>query len=195
MLRRGGPDGIRTHDLSDANQPPKLFSSISGRFYPFSLRPSSSLDLLGHTVSVWSGAVCGRFCGQKRSPALAGVFRRQGRGAFFIPLTAWIVTLRAELNKSFLCSPRLRNCGTVNKRYQRPEGRVEVGDCGLAGAQQLENSSWVLHRSRTGIFDRKILQRQADLVSSVLLHVVDFQDIIISPGYLSRLSAQQLENI
>ena len=109
--------------------------------------------------------------------------------------TVWIVTLRAELNKSFLCSPRLRNCGTVNKRYQRPEGRVEVGDCGLAGAQQLENSSWVLHRSRTGIFDRKILQRQADLVSSVLLHVVDFQDIIISPGYLSRLSAQQLENI
>ena len=110
-------------------------------------------------------------------------------------LAVWIVTLRTGLGKSFLCSPRLRNWGTVNKRYQRPEGRVEVGDCGLAGAQQLENSSWVLHRSRTGIFDRKILQRQADLVSSVLLHVVDFQDIIISPGYLSRLSAQQLENI
>ena len=101
----GGLEGDRTLDLCDANQPPKLFSSISGRFYPFSLRPSSSLDLLGHTVSVWSGAVCGRFCGQKRSPALAGVFRRQGWGAFFIPLTAWIVTLRAELNKSFLCSP------------------------------------------------------------------------------------------
>ena len=72
----GGPNRDRTDDLTDANQPLKLFPSISARFYPFSLRPSSSLDLLGHTVSVWSGAVCGMFCGQKRSPALAGAFRR-----------------------------------------------------------------------------------------------------------------------
>ena len=89
----GGPEEIRTLDPHNANQPPKLFSIISGHFCPFPLRFTSSLGLFDHAVSVWSGAVCGGFCGQKRSPALAGVFRRQGRGAFFVPLTACIVPL------------------------------------------------------------------------------------------------------
>ena len=91
----GGPDRIRTDDPHNANQHPKLFSSISGHFWPFPLRSTSSLGLFDHAVSVWSGTVCGRLCGQKRSPVLADVFRRQGRGAFFMPLTACIVTLRA----------------------------------------------------------------------------------------------------
>ena len=89
----GGPNRDRTDDLTDANQHPKLFSSISGCFLLFPLRSTSSLSLFDHAVSVWSGAVCGRFCGQKRSPALGGVFRRQGRGAFFMLLTACIVPL------------------------------------------------------------------------------------------------------
>ena len=105
----GGPDRIRTDDPYNANQPPKLFSIISGHFWPFPLRSTSSLSLFDHAVSVWSEAVCGRFCGQKRSPALAGYFYRQGRGAFFMPLTACIVPLWTGLSKSFLCRPRLRN--------------------------------------------------------------------------------------
>lgn len=105
----GGPNRDRTDDLTDANQPPKLFSIISGHFWPFPLRSTSSLSLFDHAVSVWSEAVCGRFCGQKRSPALAGYFYRQGRGAFFMPLTACIVPLWTGLSKSFLCRPRLRN--------------------------------------------------------------------------------------
>ena len=95
---------------------PKTFLSISGHFWPFPLRSTSSLGLFDHAVSVWSGTVCGRFCGQKRSPALAGVFRRQGRGAFFMPLTACIVPLWTGLSKSFLRRPRLRNWGTENKK-------------------------------------------------------------------------------
>lgn len=82
----GGPERDRTVDLSDANKPLKLFSIISGHFWPFPLRSTSSLGLFDHAVSVWSEAVCGGFCGQQRSPALAGVFHRQGRGAFFMPL-------------------------------------------------------------------------------------------------------------
>ena len=70
----GGLEGDRTLDLCDANKPLKLFPIISGRFWPFPLRSTSSLGLFDHAVSVWSGAECGRFCGQKRSPALAGVF-------------------------------------------------------------------------------------------------------------------------
>ena len=112
----GGPDRIRTDDPYNANKPLKLFPIISGRFWPFPLRFTSSLGLFDHAVSVWSGTVCGRFCGQKRSPALAGAFRRQGRGAFFMPLTACIVPLPAGLSKSFLRHPRFRNWGTVNKK-------------------------------------------------------------------------------
>lgn len=100
----------------DANKPLKLFSIISVHFWPFPLRSTSSLGLFDHAVSVWSEAVCGGFCGQQRSPALAGVFRRQERGAFFMPLTACIVPLWTGLSKSFLCCPRLRNWGTVNKK-------------------------------------------------------------------------------
>ena len=112
----GGPERDRTVDLTDANKPLKLFSIISGHFWPFPLCYTSSLGLFDHTVSVWSGTVCGRFCGQKRSPALADVFRRQGRGAFFMPLTACIVPLWTGLSKSFLCRPQLRNWGAVNKK-------------------------------------------------------------------------------
>ncbi len=113
---RGGLEGIRTLDLSDANKPRKLFSIISGHFWLFPLRSTSSLGLFDHAVSMWSGTVCGRLCGQKRSPALADVFRRQGRGAFFMPLTACIVPLSTGLSKSFLCRPQLRNWGTGNKK-------------------------------------------------------------------------------
>ena len=111
----GGPERDRTVDLTDANQPLKLFSIISGHFWLFPLRSTLSLGLFDHAVSVWSGAVCGGFCGQKRSTALDGVFRRQGRGAIFMPLTACIVPLQARLSKSFRCRPRLRNWGAVNK--------------------------------------------------------------------------------
>ena len=120
VLIVGGPERDRTVDLTDANQHPKLFSIISGRFWPFPLRSTSSLSLFDYAVSVWSETVCGGFCGQKRSPALAGVFRRQGRGAFFMPLTAYIVPLWTGLSKSFLCRPWLRNWGTVNKNKHGP---------------------------------------------------------------------------
>ena len=39
---------------------------------------------------------------------------RFGQGAFFIPLTVCMVTLRAGFSKSFLRCPHLRNCGAVN---------------------------------------------------------------------------------
>ena len=112
----GGPNRDRTDDLTDANKPRKLFLIISGHFWLFPLRSTSSLGLFDHAVSMWSGTVCGRLCGQKRSPALADVFRRQGRGAFFMPLTACIVPLSTGLSKSFLCRPQLRNWGTGNKK-------------------------------------------------------------------------------
>ena len=55
---------------------------------------------------------------------------RLGRGAFFIPLTACIVTLRAGLSKSFLRCPRLRNWGAVNKnKYamsESPRGTTKI---------------------------------------------------------------------
>lgn len=110
------PRRIELPNLSDANQPSKLFLIISGHFWLFPLRSTSSLGLFDHAVSMWSGTVCGRLCGQKRSPALADVFRRQGRGAFFMPLTACIVPLSTGLSKSFLCRPQLRNWGTGNKK-------------------------------------------------------------------------------
>ena len=40
---------------------------------------------------------------------------RLGRGAFFVPLTVCIVTLRARFGKSFLRCLCLRNWGAVNK--------------------------------------------------------------------------------
>lgn len=65
-------------------------------------------------------------CGQKRSPALAGAIYQQGRGAFFMSLTAYIVTLRVELSNSFLHRPRLRNQGTVNKRSTPPYQQLQM---------------------------------------------------------------------
>ena len=65
-------------------------------------------------------------CGQKRSPALAGAIYQQGRGAFFMSLTACIVTLRVELSNSFLHRPRLRNQGTVNKRSTPPYQQLQM---------------------------------------------------------------------
>lgn len=45
----------------------------------------------------------------RNAPQTLPVFRRQGRGAFFMSLTACIVPLRTGLSKSFLRRPWLRN--------------------------------------------------------------------------------------
>ena len=127
----GGPEGDRTLDLTDANKPLKLFSIISGRFWPFPLRFASSFGLFDHDVSVWSGAVCGRFCGQKRSPALAGVFRRQGRGAFFRPLYCLDCNSKDRI-KQVISVPstaqKLRDC-KQNKR-----GSIKIHPLAYPGA-------------------------------------------------------------
>ena len=55
-------------------------------FLPILLCTTYSFATFGQTVSMWPGTVCGRFCGQQRSPALAGALHRQGRRAFFMSL-------------------------------------------------------------------------------------------------------------
>ena len=54
----------------------------------------------------------------KNTPCpLPETISRLGRGAFFMYMTACIVTLRAGFSKSFLRCPRLRNWETVNNVY------------------------------------------------------------------------------
>lgn len=48
------------------------------------VKSNFSSALFESMVSVCSEGVCGMFSGQKRSPAFAGDFHRQGRGAFFM---------------------------------------------------------------------------------------------------------------
>ena len=57
-----------------------------------------------------------------RSPVLVGVLHRQERGAFFTPLTAWIVPLRPRLSKSFLRHLRFKKWGTVDEKMYFTSG-------------------------------------------------------------------------
>ena len=68
---------------------------------------------------MWCAAVCGGSCGQKRSPPFAGNGFPAWTGSIFMPLSACIVTLTAELGKYVLRHPRLRNWGTVNKEVRK----------------------------------------------------------------------------
>ena len=99
----------------DAKRHLNLFCMISNYLWCFPISFSFFPPLFRPLISMCCTTVFGASCGQKRSPALAGVFRRQGRGAFFMPLAVWIVPLKAGLGKSFLCRPCLRNWGAVNK--------------------------------------------------------------------------------
>lgn len=108
----------------DPNQHPKLFSSISGRFWLFPLRFTPSLSLFDHAASVWSGTVCGRFCGQKRSPALAGIFRRQGRGAFFMPFYCLDCTSAGEIKQVISVPSTAQTLGDHKQKRKTPQEKI-----------------------------------------------------------------------
>ena len=73
---------------------------------------------------------------------------RFGQGAFFIPLTVCMVTLRAGLSKPFLRCPRLRNWGTENNRksskplnsHAHPPLSIPQQDGQPAGQQKRERA-------------------------------------------------------
>ena len=117
----GGPDRDRSDDLTDAKKTYKPFYTISNYLRCFPLSFSFFPPLFRPLISMCCTTVFGASCGQKRSPALAGVFRRQGRGAFFMPLAVWIVPLKAGLGKSFLCRPCLRNWGGSKQSKNYPQ--------------------------------------------------------------------------
>ncbi len=111
----GGPNRDRTDDLTDAKRHLNLFCIIFNYLWCFPLSFSFFPSLFGTLISMCYTAVCGGSCGQKHSLPFAGAFRRRGRGAFFMPLTACIVTLTAGLGKYFLRRPYRRNWGAVDK--------------------------------------------------------------------------------
>ena len=105
-----GPSGeTRTPGILLPNRYRKIFCIIFACFVRFPLHPICFPSLFESAVSIYSTPLCGWNCGQKRSPSFVDTFRRQGRGAFFIPLTAYIVTLKVGLGKCFLRLPCLRN--------------------------------------------------------------------------------------
>ena len=66
----------------------------------------------------WSKSkpVCGISVIKNAPCPLPEMVSRLGRGAFFVPQTVCIVTLRAGLGKSFLRRPCRKNWGAVNKK-------------------------------------------------------------------------------
>ena len=68
----GGPKGIRTLDLSDAKRHIKPFCIISNYLWHFLLSFSFFPPLFRTLISMCYAAVCGAFCGQKRSLPFAG---------------------------------------------------------------------------------------------------------------------------
>lgn len=95
----GGSNRDRTDDFTDAKRYIKLFCMISNYLWCFLLGFSFFPPLFRTLISMCYAAVCGASYGQKRSLPFAGSGFPTWTGSIFASLTAWIVTLRAELSK------------------------------------------------------------------------------------------------
>ena len=95
----GGPDRIRTDDPYNAKRHLNLFCIIFDYLWYFPPDFSFFPTLFRTLISMCCAAVCGASCGQKNSLPFAGNGFPAWIGSIFASLTAWIVTLRAELCK------------------------------------------------------------------------------------------------
>ena len=88
---------------------------ICGRFLRFSLQYALSLDLFEATVSVWFEAVCGGFCGQKRSPSPCRCLSPTGTGSVFHTYDCLRCTSESRIKQVTPALSTAQELGGLNK--------------------------------------------------------------------------------